>query len=236
MAEINSSEFMTRISEPGKGLLADPISEVTKRRQVHLLISSVITILLSNGILIFEEGSLAGLNFSTQKSNDLVLISGLVCCYLFVMYSFYLYRDWKLTRYIRLPLHAEIHTLRNLVQEEMVNRFKRQQSRSAATSELLDARREKWNEYKVDSIEELDESFMDRMNRFLEYCETDGLDKIQDEALKTAFDEGLSKKATFIAETLITSHRIDNIRVFAEVLFPAGLGVYAILAAGLFVV
>jgi len=91
--------MIPQIATIGKDLFSDFLSELTRQRQLYLLFSSIVTILLAYPYIKNLQGDLAGIEFSFV---DLVVakhIAGWICTYFVLVYASSVIQDMQYRRY-----------------------------------------------------------------------------------------------------------------------------------------
>jgi hypothetical protein len=90
--------WISSLEGPGTGFLTPFTSEMTRKGGARLIIVSILTISLATKIVVVTEGSILGLKIDASQIPDITLFAGLACTYLFILYTFDLYGDWKANR------------------------------------------------------------------------------------------------------------------------------------------
>ena len=79
-------------------LLADPLSDLTRRRQGLLLIVASVTLLLSYAVVEPGSADVLGVNLKLERPDVLPALCGLVTAYFLVLYLLGVYADWSVRR------------------------------------------------------------------------------------------------------------------------------------------
>lgn len=86
-----------------EAVLADPLSELTRKRQLWLLGLSLICIVLSTNVASLQEASMLGLKFTTTAQPKLLFIFQCICGYFMLVFATAVYQDVKRAHYKTLP-------------------------------------------------------------------------------------------------------------------------------------
>ena len=249
MVSKDPKEWVARLESPGTSLLAPFTSEATRKAGRQLVFLSALTILLSKSIITIGEGTFAGLKFQPSKIAAMVLLAGLACTYFLLLYAFDLYQDWKATQYKRIPALVEYRRLYDETRQEQNARMERWSFLETETERLRQLRRDKYEEYfgvnqvsqpSIDAenelepdMEAIDRSHQDslKMDEFSEYCRNDELEKLTNEYLTLALDETLNARFEALLAMVETTYHVDKLRLVTDVVFPLGLGLFAVISA-----
>jgi hypothetical protein len=109
------NNWVARLGTVGTRLLEPFTSEATRKEGRQLVLVSALTILLSVNIIKVIEGNLAGLKFESPSIEWMVILAGLACVYLLVLYGLDLWRDGRTGKYKRMSSIVEYLTLRDEV-------------------------------------------------------------------------------------------------------------------------
>lgn len=90
--------YRQRVSQPMAKLLADPFSELTRKRHTSLLIAATVTLLLSFGLATVTKVGVAGSDFTLNSPQDTKWLAVTVTLYLVVVYLFGVRADWVIAK------------------------------------------------------------------------------------------------------------------------------------------
>ena len=253
MAIKDSNEWVARLETPGTSFLAAFTSDTTRKDGRQLVLLSALTILLSRGIIAVGDGTFAGFKAQPSKTAYVVLLAGLASAYFLLLYSFALYRDLRSTQYKRMPGLVEYQRLREEVIQQQNAKTERWAFLASETARLLQLRIDKKKsldridtesppalatEASPDEIEDGPEVSTEhrqerqkRMDEFLQYCRDDGLDALSDEYAALSLDQTVVARAEALLTMKNTRRRIDILGWVIEIVFPVGLGAFAVISA-----
>lgn len=246
----NPNDWVARLNGPGSSLLTPFSSEATRKAGRQLVLLSALTILLSRGLIAFGEGSFAGLKFMPSKLADVVLLAGLACTYFVILYVLDLYRDYQAAHYQRMPALVDYQQLKDEAVAQYNAKMERADFLATETQRLLRERKEKHTQLELDTplpdypslsgapIDDIEAQLAVReaeskqrlqaMDEFSVYCRSDGLDSLQKEQIGLAVDRSLNARLEALISLMRTTARLDRFRLVTEVVFPVGLGLFAI--------
>lgn len=100
MSNHNDDQFLYRrkLSQPMAELLADPFSELTRKRHTALLIAATVTLLLSAGLVNVGEVGVAGITFTLNAPNLAKWLALTVTFYLLIVYLLGVRADWTIAK------------------------------------------------------------------------------------------------------------------------------------------
>lgn len=104
-------EYFEVLSEYGKSVFNELVSDLSRQRQTNLLVSALVTILLSFSIVGNVETEFFGLKFTFADIKIIPAITGSVCLYFLSIYLVSVFQDWQHTRYSTLPIRINIANL-----------------------------------------------------------------------------------------------------------------------------
>jgi hypothetical protein len=93
-------KYIETLATLGKSLFRDFLSELSRKRQLSLLSTAVITILISFTIITPIETSLVGIKFSFTNIQILPLLSGSVSLYFLLLYSASVIQDLQDAKHV----------------------------------------------------------------------------------------------------------------------------------------
>jgi hypothetical protein len=91
--------FADQVSQLGSDIFQDPISELTRKRQNYLLITSVVAILLSLTVIKPVEGNFSILKVTISNPDVITLLAGGITAYFVVVYGISVFQDMAVYRY-----------------------------------------------------------------------------------------------------------------------------------------
>lgn len=242
------NEWLARLGAPGAALLSPGTSEATQKAGARLVLASVLTILVVNGMLVVKGGEPGGILVEASKFVYTVGIAGIACLYFLLLYAFDVFRDRKAAHYRSLPDWAEIQKLR----DEHVVESDALVERQNEANRLLALRHAKYDELlgnfrnlpAVDpsaSPEEFERQMEAsrrwrdeqnrRFNEWLAYCASDGLEELSKEQMRMVLEGTQLARAEALLSLLRTSKFVERVRWVTDVLLPCGLGVVAVASA-----
>lgn len=164
------NEFLDEFSRIGEELFQDIFSDRTIKRQVNLIIVSIMTVLISMSLINPTEASFQGLKFPTANAKDITYLFSIANFYMLIIFSFSAYRDWtlytlKITRQAASinRLNAEHIKIFNERQRKLDKLFKDHSDILAARAELFEQRSEIDEKYR-----EQIQSLSDQLNLSIE--------------------------------------------------------------------
>ncbi len=111
-------EYLETVATLGKGLFRDFLSEITRKRQSALLISSTITLLLSFTIVTPTESNILGIKFSVSNTQILPFLAGFISLYFLLLYITGVMQDWEYANCVEMPLQTEVFINKNKISED----------------------------------------------------------------------------------------------------------------------
>ena len=228
----DSTKWTKRLSTPASALTASVLTAETRKRGVTLIIASLATILVSEGIANISEGSLGGIKFTPSKLPALVAVAGLVCLYLLLLYLIDAYRDWRANRYILLPAMEELDDLSEETNEFLKNKRSSMRSKNDELQELFQRRTAKVEELKKLSAAGADPKIISELKSdFTAYCQKYGFDDLFDEIMNLSVNVTYTERMKQINSTRSSRQILSRCQLTLEVIFPTGLALYAIQSA-----
>jgi len=243
----DANEWVKRLSLPGTVLLEPFTADSTRSDGKQLILVSLVTLLLAIDLLKVTEGSVGVLKIEPGPYFNAVAVMALTCLYFLLTYGLALFRDWKASYYRRLPAVVEQHRLHEELAIAQRERLQQHDHLVTETDRLLEIRKAKFEEIKQtahrahpSSDEEPEdlEDFLDdfrvreqKREAFEAHCKSDGLDELQSEHLKFAFDGTQSARSEALLAILKTTNRLDRYRLIVDVIFPSLLCLSAISAS-----
>ncbi|MGZ6371437.1 MAG: hypothetical protein ACXWPM_11840 [Bdellovibrionota bacterium] len=205
-------------------LLADPLSDRTRKSQTGLIVASAACLIFANSLLTFENFTALGIKFKPENQEFTVHLSLLACAYFFVVFCTDYWRDIWIYRYTRLPAILHMETL----SEDMV-------SEAAKLGRDFDAVRdvvEKRVGARAQLMKELNSipqtSPLEREAKQAEFdllCQTDNVDQLVQnmKALNAKLESATAVKSAFLSRSVDVFRSAERLRLFVEVAFPLGL-------------
>jgi hypothetical protein len=209
----------------------DPLGKLTRQRQLGLLITSVVLIILASGIATLSEATIFGVKFEPAKREQLVGLTALLCLYFFAGFIMGCVEDWRRQRIGRIPGEFERVNLKEVLKSKLVDRRK-QFDRMHVDFEKLVARRNELSA-QMDTGSEIER---DRAAAALkDVLANDGMDQLADRMLDFATDLRLNEQVWGLYRVSSSVSAFDRARLLFEILFPVLLGIAALGSALLFV-
>lgn len=115
----NIKSFLSELSIIGSLLLRDPLSELTRKRQNNLLITSVLAILFSLALVSVIEVSLPSVKVIPTNSAIIRYVAGGITAYFLVIYLISVVQDLKIHKYITLSGYASLVSLYDTLAREL---------------------------------------------------------------------------------------------------------------------
>lgn len=146
--------YSKSVSEIGKGLFSEFLSDESRKRQTNLLISSIIAILLSSTLITPTQISIGVITTESLNSQLFIFLSGLTCIYFVSIYILSVMQDLEVYKYRKMPLTFIWHDLYKkinnadkdsleemkkaytLIEERMIKRIALSEIREELVSEL----------------------------------------------------------------------------------------------------
>nr|MBL8412071.1 hypothetical protein [Dechloromonas sp.] len=94
-----------------EAVISDPLSELTRKRQLWLLGLSLVCIVLSTNVASLEDASIFGLTFKHAAQPELLFIFKCICAYFTLVFAVGVYQDLKLSHYKTLPQRTALARL-----------------------------------------------------------------------------------------------------------------------------
>jgi hypothetical protein len=110
------------LSQAMSELLADPFSELTRKRQVALLIAATVTALLAAGLLIVSEANFANVKFIAILPQLAKWLGFAVTAYLLIAYLLGVWADWAIANAKRWSPLASIEDMKAAMVSEIKDR------------------------------------------------------------------------------------------------------------------
>ena len=224
--------FYILVSNIGKELFAEFLSDLSRKRQSNLLVSSVIAILISFTILKPVEASISGIKIEFVNIQAFPLLAGAVCIYLLIIYGIGVLQDWQYYQYRQIPTFDSISKIRNYYQLRT----------SEIEQKISNATRgeEKENPEEDDTVisirAENDLGGGGFINWLEEMHKAGKMDQVRKDLgiPREEFDTMLvemifaKKKLDFLSETTQKYNQLNKLKLFFEIIFPVGLSLFAI--------
>jgi hypothetical protein len=224
--------FYEAIASIGKELFGEYLSDLSRKRQTNLLVSSIIATLLSYAIVKPSEATITGIKINFLNTQILPILAGCVCLYFLIIYGIGVLQDWQYYQYQQIPTFDSIGKIRNYYQ---MRTFEIEQKISKATKGDEEEKPES-DETGVHLQAESDLGvgwFMNWLEKTHKEGKMDQLRKdlgIPREEFDTMLVEMIfaKKKLDFLSETTKKFNQLNKLRLFFEIAFPIGLSLFAI--------
>ena len=235
-------------------LLADPLSDLTRRRQGILLIVASVTLLLSYAVVAPGSAEVLGVNLKLERPEVLPALCGLVTAYFLVLYLLGVYADWSVrrvklwSRYVAFkrfgPAIERDKTGKGNVVRAHVSSLASEESTMESLSGEL-ARKTRQLEEQLDALGD-DEEPAPAINKVMMEAARTLIRDIHDAHFKRMQEASRQSEETLdplpglkpieitrdeIEEALVRERRITRVRFAVEVLVPSALGIVAVVRA-----
>lgn len=247
-------EYFELLSEYGKSVFNEFLSDLSRQRQNNLLASALITILLSLSIVGNVETEIFGLKFTFNDIKIIPIVARAVCTYFFTIYLVGVFQDWQLAIYSSMPTRIDISNLSNHIALAKLKRV----HESAELSKNLNENRIKNEVARAEIFREIDE--MEKRHQIEKAeAEKDGpvfgsiglglghseeerklIEKLvdigKDGETQNTFnkirahlnDASLEGKARLLDETSKKYLMLNKLNIIIQVIFPSLLALFAI--------
>ena len=235
-------------------LLADPLSDLTRRRQGLLLIVASVTLLLSYAVVEPGSADVLGVNLKLERPDVLPALCGLVTAYFLVLYLLGVYADWSVRRVKRWSPYVAFKRFGSATERDMAEKGNVVRAHvTALVSEVRDTKDlSEERDRKIQPLEEQLDALKERLVGGVEPASAIGkklravhaqISNIRDEYLERIQEANRQSEETpeplpsfkpieitqdEIKEALVRERRITRVRLAAEVLVPSALGIMAV--------
>lgn len=257
----SDKNYIEILSALQKNLFRDFLSELSRKRQLSLLLTAVITILISFTLITPIETTLGGIKFSFTNIQILPILSGAISLYFLLLYIAGIFQDWEYAQHTEIPMQYEYALAIRKLQDDldsqstdlarisvemarqMLDTYKA--SREAqnkveqfrkktllATSEMK--KQGKSDDEIIKFITESKKEVDEAMSRYTAYTETE---KIRSESMgqkmENDIDNGtiLQEKVKLLVKTYNRYLLWRNIVIAIEIIFPVCIGIISVCTA-----
>jgi len=244
--------YSKSVSEIGKELFTEFLSDESRKRQTNLLLSSVIAILLSSTLIKPTQISIGVITTDSVNSKLLVFLSGLTCLYFIAIYILSIMQDLEVYKFRKMPLpiiwrdlkkkfdeankehQEEINKVNALVDERMKGRTALSEKGKELASRLEAENSDLQNGQGFVRVAEhpSQKTFAELINLLQELSHTtkqDGVDEALDQQMAVLRKgTALFRKAMLLLEMNEKYNRLNKIKMYIEVGFPISLGIVGI--------
>ncbi len=253
--KISDDVYFAMLSEYGKSVFNETLSDLSRQRQTSLLASSLITILLSLSIIGNVETDFFGIKFTFNNVEVIPIIAVLVCLYFLVTYLVGVSQDWQQARYSTMSTQIDIQNLSNKISlanlervrqsatfmnEIVENLAKNNNAFSDIFKEIEEIRKRQQSE--IDEINKSEPNFPGMGSMILSakhqaeleplYEKLSNFSKSDDPLGKKInshlSDTSLAGKAELLNETRREYQSLKNANVIIQIIFPCLLAEFAI--------
>lgn len=244
--------YAKSVSEIGKELFTEFLSEESRKRQTNLLVTSVIAILLSSALVKPTQISIGVLTTDSVNITLLVILSGLTCLYFITIYTLSILQDLEVYKFRKMPLRLiwrdlkkkfdevnkahqdEMNKVTALVDERMKGRMALSEKGKELARRLEvendDLRNTKGFIRVADHPSQ--KTFAEVVNLMQELSRTtkeDGVDEALEQQMEV-FRKGnaIFRKSIFLLEMNLKYDKLNKIKMYIEVGFPILLGIAGI--------
>lgn len=244
--------YSKSVSEIGKELFTEFLSDESRKRQINLLLTSVIAILLSSALVKPTQISIGILTTDSVSITLLLILSGLTCLYFITVYTLSIMQDLEIYKFRKMPLRLIWRDLKKKFDEVNKQHQEEMNKANALVDERMKGRmalREKGKELSRRLEVENDhlqntkgfvkfadhpsqKTFAEVINLMQELSRTTKEDGV-DEALEQQWEvlrKGniIFRKSMFLLEMNLKYDRLNKIKMYIEVGFPISLGIVGI--------
>ena len=232
-------------------LLADPLSDLTRRRQGILLIVASVTLLLSYAVVAPGSAEVLGVNLKLERPDVLPALCGLVTAYFLVLYLLGVYADWSVRR-VKLWSHyvafkrfssateSDKAEKGNVARTHLSSLASAECTMESLSEEL--ARKTRQLEEQLDALGD-DEELAPAINKVTMKSARTLIRDIRDAHFKRMQEASRQSEETLeafpgfkpieitqdeIKEILVRERRITRVRLAVEILVPSALGIMAV--------
>ncbi len=246
-AEQISNEWLKKIKEWAAKEYAPISREDTRKQGRQLVLASFVLILLSLKYFAPSTLNVSGFTITASSEYILIVVVGLVCLYLLLIYCIDLYADWKS------PSAMSYQEIRNILVKEWNDLEDRARKLNQAIGQKKELREKKRRELglaeefpklqvqkdsdaileELDAYEEKRSERKKRMDAFNEYCENDGMANLSEDLTVIAFDHmpTYEKKFKDLLKVTKSVYRVRTCRFVLEVIFPVGIALFSFCTA-----
>lgn len=244
--------YSKSVSEIGKELFTEFLSDESRKRQTNLLLSSIIAILLSFTLVKPTQISFGAIRIDSVNSQLFIFLSGLTCLYFITIYILSVTQDLEVYKFRKMPLTLIWRDLQKKINDadkdflEEMNKadalMKEGMTKRIALAEIeeeLDSMlRAKTDKLKNTNgfiritdpvLQNAYTKLYDLEKEIYQTTQADGVDEVWDrqkEVIKKR-DEILNK-GLFLQNMNEKYDRLNKIKMFIEIGFPILLGISGI--------
>jgi hypothetical protein len=230
MDKNEEQNFFETIASIGKELFSEYLTDLTRKRQANLLVSSIIAILLSYTVVKPVEATITGLKINFVNTQILPLLAGMVCIYFLAIYGIGVLQDWQYYQYRQMPTFEGIRKIQNYYQTLVMNIENKLDDAVKHEKKVVVKDPENLGfQVKRDIAGEFmylvqNEFNPDKAEQLLEY-----LDMSQEEFGNVYISAIIAdRKIKFLTKTNKKFEQLNKLRLSLEVAFPIGLSLFAI--------
>ncbi|WP_324046764.1 hypothetical protein [Aeromonas caviae] len=221
MSEDNQ-DIHEHISNIGKTLFHDPFSELTRKRQLALLLFSIMLIFVSMDIIEITKTDVAWFSFKTNGIDSLTIILMSLSIATLILFCLGAAIDYRIRYHHILPAIAKINDLNRIYSSQSKANYDRAVLLAKKSEEKINIRKKMHDEL---SILKGDDHESHR-KEYDEIIKNDGLDCIIEELHCLATNKSINLE--LLHSVLIKYKRLGGIQFGIETLAPSIISIYAI--------
>lgn len=248
-------EYFELLSEYGKSVYNELISDLSRQRQTYLLVSALVTILLSFSIIGNVETDFFGLKFTFTDIKIIPVTTGAVCLYFLSTYLVGVFQDWQHARYSTLPIRINITNLSTKIALASMARASKSASFAKEISEKVEQVTQQRfeilkeiNELEERQRAEVEEANKDKSNliggllltpkhmaereplyeKLANFSKDNDLQVVANQTKRHLRDTSLQKKSELLNEAIRKYQTLKNVNVIIQIIFPSLLAIFAI--------
>jgi len=261
MNEQDPEAYYTKLGQIAVELFQNPLSELTIKRQYNLLVTSAITILLAFHVLKLMQVSLDPYSKGAIPSERAALITfSSLTTYLFVIYLFSIWQDYKIRRYKKLQLRIRFDQMQApelaALKTSQERAFALQKDLNKLATEISEKRREQQALYdtysgrinsllfadlpggdgqlpKPGEVETLQEEQSERLRP-----KDEAIDKLESKRtemiaqLLAAIDHSdVARKINDVGAVVESNAKLEGFRLAVEIFFPLAFSLFSIVVS-----
>lgn len=139
-------QYRRQLSQPMAELLANPFSELTRKRHIWLIVAATTTPLLSAGLIKINEGEASGFKITASVPQVATWLAFSITGFLLIEYLLGVWADWAFAKARGWSLHAVVEDVEALIKKDATARreanLARQQEMKLRTERFKTAEQE----------------------------------------------------------------------------------------------
>jgi len=246
-AELYDAKFRELFSKIGKEYTSDYFSDLTRKRQISLLISSFATILISYKFIVPKELPTSLMSGEISGTTPVEFIAGIVTAYFLLTFIMSVFQDEKEHKFSILAATLMVRELRVLIEGrheyllqvksnlrgDMLEKMQQRQNRYHEKSSEKDSEDSRIDESKNSNLLFIKPKPSSKLVKAVEEYKSSGkeLDEIFAKHNSISL-EGEAIKMERLAELVQSDRSLPvRFRVFLDKYFPILLGIYAMIVS-----